>query len=122
MLKKFFPILLLLFAFADLSMAAQDTGLTFVGKIEEISMKTSMGPMGGMEKNLAIKLDSKPKLDFRMTAMDASRFGLIDTDQPSAVLTPGKIKGLGWKVRVTCDKKATMGDPYYLVTNLEKLD
>ncbi|MBI4642504.1 MAG: hypothetical protein HY790_01190 [Deltaproteobacteria bacterium] len=123
MLKKIFPIvLLLLFAFTALAGAAQDTGLTFVGKIEEIAIKTSMGPMGGMEKNLAIKLDSKPKLDIRVTTRDASRFGLIDTDQPSAVLTPGKIKGLGWKVRLTCDKKTTMSEPFYMVTNLERLD
>jgi len=93
-----------------------------VGKIEEIATKTTMSPVGGMEKYLAIKLDSKPKLDFRVTYRDASSFGLIDTDHPSAVLVPGKIKGLGWKVRLTCDKKTTMSDPIYMVTNLERLD
>jgi hypothetical protein len=122
MLKKIFPLILLLFAFTGPSTAAQDTGLTFVGKIEEIAMKTSVGPLGGMEKNLAIKLDSKPKLDFRINTRDAARFGLIDTDQPSAVLTPGKIKGVGWKVRLTCDKKTTMSEPFYVVTKLERLD
>ena len=105
-----------------LAASEQSTGLTFVGKIEEIASKTVTGPVGAMEKYLSIKLDSKPKLDFRVTNIDASRFGLIDTAQPSAVLTPGKIKGLGWKVRLTCDKKTTMSDPYYLVTNLERLD
>ena len=54
--------------------------------------------------------------------MNAARFGLIDTDQPSAVITPGKVKGLGWKVRLTCDKKSTLGEPTYMVTNLERLD
>ena len=125
MLKKIFPFILMLFALTVLSAAAQDKGLTFTGKIEEIAMKTSVGPMGsmgGMEKNLAIKLDSKPKLDIRVTYRDAARFGLIDTDQPSAVLTPGKIKGVGWKVRLTCDKKTTMSEPFYVVTKLERLD
>jgi len=127
MLKKIIPCLLILFTLTVLtvpvwSRAAQDTGLTFVGIIEEIATKTTLTGMGSTEKYLAIKLDSKPKLDFRITAMDAARFGLIDTAQPSAVLTPGKIKGLGWKIRLTCDKRTTLGEPMYMVTNLERLD
>jgi len=123
MLKKVILILMLLCIPAMvLAASEQTTGLTFVGKIEEIATKTTMSPVGGMEKYLAIKLDSKPKLDFRVTYRDAASFGLIDTDHPSAVLVPGKIKGLGWKVRLTCDKKTTMSDPIYMVTNLERLD
>ncbi len=100
----------------------QTTGLTFVGKIEEIAIKSVISPTGPMEKYLSIKLDSKPRLDFRVTSRDAVSFHLIDTAQPAAVLSPGKLKGQGWKVRLTCDKKTTMGDPFYLVTNLERLD
>jgi len=122
MLKKIFPLVLLLVGLSAISAAARDTGLTFTGKIEEIAIKTSVGPLGGMEKNLAIKLDTKPKLDIRVSTRDAHRFGLIDTDQPSMVMTPGKIKGLGWKVRLTCDKKTTMSEPFYVVTKLERLD
>jgi hypothetical protein len=122
MLKKIFPLVLLLAALAVSADAASDTGLTFVGRIEEIAMKTSVGPVGSMEKSLSIKLDSKPKLDFRVNLKDAPRFGLMETDQPSAVPTPGKIKGQGWKVRLTCDKKTSMSEPIYLVTKLERLD
>ena len=123
MLKKVI-IFLMLLSIPGMVLAAseQTTGLTFVGKIEEIASKTTTGPVGAMDRYLAIKLDSKPKLDFRVTNMDAASFGLIDTAQPSAVLTPGKIKGLGWKVRLTCDKKTTMNEPFYLVTKLERLD
>lgn len=100
----------------------QTTGLTYIGKIEEIAVKSVISPTGPMEKYVSIKLDSKPKLDFRVTAKDAVTFHLIATDQPSAVLAPGKLKGQGWKVRLTCEKKTTMGEPFYLVTNLERLD
>ncbi|MHB8068005.1 MAG: hypothetical protein ACYDIC_08905 [Desulfobaccales bacterium] len=102
----------------------QTTGLTYIGKIEEIAVKSVISPvgMGAAQKYLSIKLDSKPKLDFRVTAKDAVTFHLTDTDQPSAVLAPGKLKGQGWKVRLTCEKKTTMGEPFYLVTNLERLD
>jgi hypothetical protein len=124
MLKRIFLLVLLLVALAVFAeaTAARDTGLTFTGKIEEVAIKTSVGPMGGMEKNLAIKLDSKPKLDFRMSTGNAARYGLLETDQPSLVMTPGKIKGVGWKVRLTCDKKETMSEPYYVVTRLERLE
>jgi hypothetical protein len=123
MLKKIFPLVLVLVGLSVLSAAAQDKGLTFVGKIEEIATKTTLTPVGAMEKILTLKLDSKPKLDIRMTTTDAARFGLLGTDQPSGVITPGKIKGVGWKVKLTCDKKTTFGgEPTYLVTNLERLD
>ena len=123
MLKKVIILLVLalLPAVTVLAASEQTTGLTFVGKIEEIASKTVMGTLG-TERFLTIKLDSKPKLDFRITAMNAARFGLIDTDQPSAVITPGKVKGLGWKVRLTCDRKTSLGDPVYMVTNVERLD
>ncbi|OGP70661.1 MAG: hypothetical protein A2Z73_06440 [Deltaproteobacteria bacterium RBG_13_60_28] len=121
MLKKAILLLVLIWAVTVFSAAAQTT-LIFVGKIEEVATKTQMTGMGSTEKYLSIKLDSKPKLDFRITARDAARFGLTDTAQPSAVITPGKIKGVGWKVRLTCDKKTTLGDPIYMVLKLERLD
>lgn len=121
MLKKVILLLVLIWAVTVFSAAAQTT-LIFVGKIEEIATKTQMTAVGATERYLTIKLDSKPKLDFRITTRDAARFGLTDTAQPSAVLTPGQVNGLGWKVRLTCDKKTTLGDPIYLVLKLERLD
>jgi hypothetical protein len=123
MLKKVILLVVLICAVPVLAAAAQSKGLTFVGKIDEIAAKTQMTAIGATERFLTIKLDSKPKLDFRITARDAARFGLTDTSQPSAVLTPGQVNGVGWKVRLTCDKHEQFGgDPIYRVIKLEKLD
>jgi len=123
MLKKIILLLIVIWPLTALAAGEQSMGLIFTGKIEEISSRTDMMPnIGAREKFLIIKLDSKPKTEFRITAKNAARFGLIDNEEPGAVITPGKIKGLGWKVRLTCDKKGTFGEPYYLVSNLEKLD
>ncbi len=118
-----FLILLSLPAMALAGME-QTTGFIFTGKIEEIAVKSVISPvgMGPGRKFVSIKLDSKPKLDIRVTAEDAVSFHLLKTDQPSAVLTPGKLQGQGWKVRLTCDKKTTAGEPFYLVIKLERLD
>lgn len=121
MLKKIFLLLVLLFAVTVLSAADKITGLIFVGKIQEVGSKTTLTPTS-TEKYLVIKLDSKPNIDFRLTATDAARFGLIEAKGPSPIITPGRVKGLGWKVRLTCDKQTTFSESIYMVTNLEKLD
>ena len=121
-MKKIIPLIILFMAVTVIAAGAQEKA-TFTGKIEEIAIKTTMTPVGAMEKSLVIKLDSQPKKDIRTTAADAARFGLIDTDQPGSVLKPGQVKGVGWKVRLTCEKKSTFGgEPTYQVINLEKLD
>jgi hypothetical protein len=124
MVKKIFLILAMVVAPAVTALAAdQSTGLIFTGKIEELALKTSMlTELGKAERYLSIKLDNKPKGDFRIKTKDAARFGLIENTEPSAVLTPGKVRGVGWKVRLTCNKKLTLGEPIYLVTSLERLD
>ncbi len=122
MMKKIILLLLLLWPLTVPALAQQNTGLIFVGKIEEIASKTTM-TVGATEKYLALKLDSKPKLDIRITARVAAKFGLIDTAEPPAVIPPSRVKGLGWKVKLTCDKIVSFGgEPIYLVTNLERLD
>jgi len=121
-LKKLILLMILLFVVTVLTAGAQEK-ISFTGKIEEIAIKTAMTPLGAMEKSLVIKLDSQPKKDIRAAAADAARFGLIDTDQPGAVLKPGQVKGVGWKVRLACEKKSSFGgDPVYQVINLEKMD
>jgi hypothetical protein len=121
MLKKIIPFLVLLWLLTVLTAAAQTTRQTYVGKIQEIGSKTGL-TMASAGKYLVIKLDSQPKIEFRVTPEDAARFGLIEEKGSSAVLTPGRIKGLGWKVRLTCDKKVSLADTTYLVTNLERLE
>jgi hypothetical protein len=125
MLKKVLFLGVLICLVPVLAGAASERGLTFVGKIEEIAIKSTISPvgMGPGEKSLVIKLDSKPKIDFRITNKDAARYGLIDTSRTSAVLLPGQVKGVGWKVRLTCNKEERLGgEPTYLVTKLERLD
>lgn len=125
MTKKIILFLILL-ALPVMALAGteQTTGLIYLGKIEEIAVKSVISPvgMGSSQKYLSIKLDSNPKMDFRVTAADAVRFHLLDTDQPSAVMAPGRLKGQGWKVRLTCEKKTTAGEPFYLVIRLDRLD
>jgi hypothetical protein len=126
MLKKIILFVLMLSVPAMVLAASdQSTGLIFVGKIEEIAIKSAISPvdMGPVERSLAIKLDSKPNLDIRLSAKDAARYGLIDTARPSMVLTPSQVKGVGWKVRLTCDRKTVFGgEPIYMVVKLEKLN
>ncbi|MEW6386923.1 MAG: hypothetical protein AB1491_05335 [Thermodesulfobacteriota bacterium] len=118
--KKVIPCLILFLALTVVAAAQPTTGLTFVGQIQEIGSKTGLAP-GSSGEYLAIRLDTHPKLDFRLTAKDGLRYGLIDGSGTSAVLTPGRLKGLGWTVRLTCEKKTTSSDPIYLVTRLERL-
>ena len=122
MLKKIVLLSVLFLVVAVQSGAEQTTGLVFVGKIQEISSKTTLTPTS-KENSLVIKLDSKPNTEFLLTAADGARFGLIETKGPSPILAPGRVKGLGWKVRLTCDKQSfAFGNPTYTVTNLERLD
>ena len=119
-------LFLIIFTLPVMALAGmeQTTGFIFSGKIEEIAVKNVISPagIGPAKKFVSIKLDSKPKLDIRVTAEDAVSFHLLKTDQPSAVLTPGKLQGQGWKVRLTCNKMTTAGEPFYLVVKLERLD
>jgi hypothetical protein len=126
MLKKVILFVLML-SLPAMVLAAPDqsTGLIFIGKIEEIALKSNISPkgMGPVEKTLAIKLDSKPHLDLRITTKDAARFGLIDTAHPSAVLMPGQVKGVGWRVRLTCDKITVFGgESIYKVVKVDRLN
>ncbi|MDD2902698.1 MAG: hypothetical protein PHU44_09730 [Syntrophales bacterium] len=121
-MKKIILLAVLVCMGTVVSAAAQDSVQTFTGKIEEIAMKTMLSPMGGSEKMVTLKLNTHPKLEFRMRASDATMIGLI-TSQSSAILMPNQVKGVGWKVTLTCEKKTTFGgEPVYLVTKLLKHD
>ena len=120
MLKK--VILLAVLICLSTVFAAAAANMTFTGKIVEIAMKTVLTPMGGSGKMVILKLDTEPSLEFQIRASDAKRIGLI-TSQSSAILLPNQVKGVGWKVTLTCDKKTAFGGvPTYLVTKLVKLD
>ena len=120
MLRKVFLLVVLICLGTVFIAAAAD--VTFTGKIEEVAMKTVLTPLGGSEKILTIKLDTEPHLEFLVTAGDAIKIGLI-TSRPSTVLLPSQVKGIGWKVRLTCEKRTTFGgEPTYPVKKLKILD
>jgi hypothetical protein len=94
----------------------------FTGKIQDIRKATALG-LGKRETFYTIKLDSKPRYEFRLSEDDAVSYGLVDPAGPSMVVTPKMKKGLGWKVRLTCDNPTgSLSAPAYRVRSLERLD
>ncbi|MGA8571407.1 MAG: hypothetical protein ACLP7A_04455 [Desulfobaccales bacterium] len=96
---------------------------TFTGKIIEIARGTELNVL--RHGNFYIlHLQEYPETSFRLSPEDAVRFGVIDPTGITGLLTPKKSKGLGWKVRLTCEGKATGGaeSPTYQVLNVERLE
>lgn len=96
---------------------------TFTGKITEIAKGTQLD-LGKSDIYYTLRLAEYHNISFRLTVDDAARFGLIDKSGVSGVPTPKMSKGVGWKVRLTCDPK-NLGEnkaPVYKVTSLTKLD
>jgi hypothetical protein len=102
---------------------AAGADVTFTGKIQEIRQAIPLD-RGKTEKFFTLKLDSRPNSEFQLSADDAARYGLIDPAGLSQVVTPKHNKGLGWTVKVTCDKeyKGPVNAPVYQVKSLERID
>jgi len=68
-------------------------------------------------------LDEHPNIKFRLTLDDAVKFGVIENAGPTGVVTPKMSKGMGWKVKLTCETKnyGETRSPVYKVTSLEKM-
>ena len=100
----------------------QDTR-TFTGKITEIARGTELD-VDRHGNFYILHLEEYPETSFRLTPEDAVRFGVVDPTGITGLLTPKKSKGLGWKVTVTCEGKATGGrnSPTYRVLDLERLE
>jgi hypothetical protein len=95
---------------------------TFTGKIQDIRKATTLGP-GKRGTFYTIKLANEPRTEFRLSDDDAVRYGLVAAVGPSMVVTPKMKKGLGWKVRLTCDNPTgSLSAPVYRVRSLERLD
>jgi hypothetical protein len=96
---------------------------TFTGKISEIA-KGSELDLNKKDSFYVIKLEEYPKIKFRLTPEDAVRFGVIEKSGPTGLVTPKMSKGMGWKVKLTCNP-TNYGDlqiTVYKVTSLERLD
>jgi hypothetical protein len=111
--------LALVFLLAMVSLVSGQTTKTFSGKITEIAKGRQLD-IGKTDIFFTLKLDEYPKIQFRLTPEDAVKFGVIETAGVTGVVTPKMSKGMGWKVKLTCDAK-NVGDfkaPVYKVTSL----
>ena len=96
---------------------------TFTGKITEIAKGTELD-IDRKGTFYIVRLDEYPDIEFRLSHEDAVRFGVIEAAGPTVVLSPKMSKGLGWKVKLTCDanKSGPLKTPVYKVISLKRLD
>ncbi len=102
---------------------AGQTTKTFTGKIIEIAKGTELD-IAKTEVFYLVRLEEHPKIKFRLTPEDAVKFGVIDQAGPTGVVTPKMSKGLGWKVKLTCNanKFGELNAPVYKVISVERLE
>jgi hypothetical protein len=94
---------------------------TFTGKITEIAKGTELD-VYKHGNFYTIRLDEYPNIQFHVSPQDAVDFGVIEPGG-TTILTPKHIKGLGWKVKLTCNpgNLGSVKAPVYRVTSLVKL-
>ena len=95
----------------------------FTGKIAEIAMGTELD-VAKYARYYIVRLAEYPNIQFRFTQEDAERYGLVARGGPTGVVTPRMSKGIGWRVKLTCNPlyAGDIKNPTYLVTALEKLE
>jgi hypothetical protein len=95
---------------------------SFTGKITEIARGTIMD-VGKKGTFYMMRLEDYPNIEFRLASEDAVRFGVVEAGGPAQVVTSKMSKGLGWKVKLTCDayKTGSLKTPVYKVISLERL-
>jgi hypothetical protein len=121
--SKVFLGLALVFLMAQAGPVCAQPTQSFTGVIKEIAKATSLG-VGKTDTFFVVKLDNYPETQFRLPPDEAVRSGLIDQTAASGVLTPQKSKGLGWKVKLTCDKRyeGPRTAPIYKVLSVERVN
>jgi hypothetical protein len=94
----------------------------FTGKISEIARATQLD-LGKKEKFYVVRLAEHPRTEFRLTSEAAVRYGIIKAAGLSDVVTPKMSKGLGWRVKLSCDPYPTgpLEQPSYKVRSLKRL-
>jgi len=95
---------------------------SFTGKITEISRGTQLDP-GKRDTFYTLRLEDYPNIEFRLASEDAVRFGVVEAGGPAQVVMNKMSKGLGWKVKLTCDanKSGSLKLPVYRVISLVRL-
>ncbi len=114
-----FVLVLLL---VDLGPIFGQASKVFTGKITEIARGTELD-IAKHENFYILRLDEYVNVQFRVSSEDAVRWGLIEKAGPTGVVTPKMSKGIGWKVKLTCDPSfaGSSKTPTYKVTSLQKL-
>jgi hypothetical protein len=119
--KKILGITLVLVLAGVASGLAQTKTIT--GTIAEIARGTELDV--GMHGTFYIlRLKEYPKSEFRLTREEAVRSGVIKATGPTMVLTPKMSRGLGWKVKLTCDPDFSGSFDFhtYKVLSVKKLN
>ena len=114
--------LVLVLLLVDLGPIFGQASKTFTGKIAEIAKGTELD-INKRDTFYILRLDEYANIQFRLTSEDAVRYGLIEKAGPTAIVTPKMSKGIGWRVKLTCNPSYA-GDsksPTYRVTSLVKL-
>ena len=113
----------LAFLLAGIGPAFGQATKTFTGKIIEIARGTELA-VGRQGNFFILRLEEYPQARFFLSTEDAVRFEVIDPTGTTGLLTPKKSKGLGWKVKLTCEAKTYGGSesPTYRVITLERLE
>ncbi|MCX5891681.1 MAG: hypothetical protein NTW80_01705 [Deltaproteobacteria bacterium] len=114
-----FALVLLL---VDLGPIFGQASKTFTGKIVEIATGTELG-INKKDTFYILRLDEYVNIQFRLTSEEAVRYGLIEKAGPTGVVTPKMSKGIGWRVKLTCNPSyaGDLKTPTYRVTSLVKL-
>ena len=114
--------LVLVLLLVDLGPIFGQASKIFTGKITEIAKGTELD-IAKHGTFYILRLDEYAKVQFRLTSEDAVRYGLIEQAGPTGVVTPKMSKGIGWKVKLTCDPSyaGDLKNPTYRVTSLVKL-
>jgi hypothetical protein len=114
--------LVLVLLLVDLGPIFGQASKVFTGTITEIAKGTELD-IAKRGTFYILRLDEYARAQFRLSSEDAVRYGLIVKAGPTGIVTPKMSKGIGWKVKLTCDP-AYAGDlktPTYRVTSLVKL-
>ncbi len=124
MIRKvsFIIALVLVLLLVDLGPIVAQDGKTFTGKIAEIAQGTELD-IARTGTFYTIKLEEYPKIKFRLKTADAERWGVVQRGGISGVVTPKMSKGLGWRVKLSCEG-TNYGDsksPVYKVTALQRM-
>ena len=114
--------LVLVLLLVDLGPIFGQASKIFTGKITEIAKGTELD-INKRETFYILRLDEYVRVQFRLTSEDAVRYGLIEKSGLTGVVTPKMSKGLGWKVKLTCNPSyaGDLKNPTYRVTALQKL-